>query len=258
MTCDRDEDVDYEVALENPMGTLRRRMPILSNDAWKKWIELKTIDYCAYDHEYKKRTDIFTSLKNWKPTGRTGTGQCENQCGHGSVQLKYAHFDNMYNVKGVSKGQRKNAVPEMLLTEILSAVREKQPRRKVVIDLCSGYQSMRLPAEKLGFKYIAVDIKDYKLERMAVIDDSLPSTCPVSTVLDYTHEKNWTHLYRGKRGIWRPCILLGAWAEIASVEFRCKTALVGASELIEFDVVKMDKPWGGTEAPRSSPSGVSD
>jgi len=39
-------------------------------------------------------------------------------------------------------------------------VKEKQPRKSIVIDLCSGYQSMRRPAELMGFSYIAVDIRD--------------------------------------------------------------------------------------------------
>ena len=123
-------------------------------------IRRKTVDYCAYNHEYKKRIDIFTTLVDWSPEGTTGTGQCEGRCGHGSVQLKYAHFGSMYNVTGQHRTARKNAVPELLLREILSQVGERQPDKSVVIDLCSGYQSMRRPSECLGYEYLAVDLKD--------------------------------------------------------------------------------------------------
>ena len=54
-----------------------------------------------------------------------------------------------------------NAVPTELLTEIVQEVQINQPNRKVIIDLCSGYQSMRVAAEQKGFEYVAVDILDY-------------------------------------------------------------------------------------------------
>lgn len=161
LMSDREGGVEYEIAMENPMGSLRHRIDTLSNQTWRNLVERKTVDYCAYDHEYQKRTDIFTTLKGWVPTGTTGSGLCEQRCGHGSVKLKYAHFENMYNVTGPRKGARKNAVPANLLSEILGQVKETQPGKGVIIDLCSGYQSMRDPSESLGYEYIAVDLKDY-------------------------------------------------------------------------------------------------
>jgi hypothetical protein len=161
LMSDHERGIEYEIAMENPMGSLRHRIDTLSNSSWKSLVKRKTIDYCAYDHEYQKRTDIFTTLDTWLPKGTTGSGMCEQKCGHGSVQLKYAHFQNMYNVTGPGKGARKNAVPSMLLTEILEQVKETQPNKTVVIDLFSGYQSMRSPAESMGYDYIAVDLKDY-------------------------------------------------------------------------------------------------
>ena len=83
----------------------------------------------------------------------------------------------MYNVVGSRGQQRKNAVPAMLLTEILEQVEEKQPRKSVVVDLCSGYQSMRRPAELMGFNYIAVDIRDCpRVMNSTTIEGEGPST----------------------------------------------------------------------------------
>jgi predicted RNA methylase len=66
----------------------------------------------------------------------------------------------MYNVTGLKRTARKNAVPDLLLREILSQVEETQPKKRVVIDLCAGYQSLRGQAESMGYDYVAVDLKD--------------------------------------------------------------------------------------------------
>ena len=236
VTRDRQRGLDYEIAMENPMGTLRKRMPILANDVWQRLIELKTVDYCAYDHEYQKRTDIFTTLKDWTPQGTTGSGRCEQKCGHGSVKLRYEHFENMYNVVGSRGQQRKNAVPAMLLTEILEQVKEKQPRKSVVVDLCSGYQSMRRPAELMGFNYIAVDIRDCpRVMNSTTIEGEGPSVqCKIG----------WTHLYKANDpACWCPCVVEALTEDRVVVKFRHGSGEVDPSLLIDFDESMMDTPW---------------
>jgi hypothetical protein len=169
MWADRENGADYDIAIENPMGSLRKRFDILTSESFRKWVERKTVDYCAYKHEFQKRTDIFTSLKDWNPSGLTGTGLCEGRCPsgskqpcpHNSEQMRYRHYENMYNVQGKDSNRRKNAVPYMLLKEIIDQARRLHPNQKVVIDLCSGYQSMQQVVEDAGLVYIPVDIKEY-------------------------------------------------------------------------------------------------
>lgn len=47
----------------------------------------QTVDYCAYGFQYRKSTDIWTSLTHWSPEGATGSGRCELSCGQGKWQL---------------------------------------------------------------------------------------------------------------------------------------------------------------------------
>ena len=51
---------------------------------------------------------------------------------------------------------------------------QKQSSKKIVIDLCSGWQSMRPVCEKLGLDYIAVDIEGDRNVR-AMIEKSIKS-----------------------------------------------------------------------------------
>ena len=165
MAADRQRGLGYEIAMENPFGTLRKRIDVLSNEWWKRSVARKTVDYCAYKHPWQKRTDVFTSMIDWQPEGTTGTGLCEQRCGqgacvHGSKPLRYKHFQNMDRIEGGNVKQRKNAVPHMLLGEVLDQARSKHPNRKVVLDLCCGYQSLRPVVEERGMVYVGVDIRD--------------------------------------------------------------------------------------------------
>ncbi|MBL4703531.1 MAG: DDE-type integrase/transposase/recombinase, partial [Flavobacteriales bacterium] len=209
VTSDRERGRHYEVAIENPLGTLRKRVDILANRVWSLIADRKTVDYCAYDHEFQKRTDIFSTLKDWFPRGTTGSGLCEGKCKHGSQQLKYKHFENMHNVTGSGSSKRKNAIPYKLLAEIVKSAKEKQPNKKIIIDLCSGYQSMRQVARNYNLIYIPVDVKDY------------------STYLKVPPVAKWTHLILDSNRIWRPFRLIRTLPnETLEVEYRCKTTTV--------------------------------
>ena len=55
-------------------------------------------------------------------------------------------------------------IPDMLITEILTAMAETQQLRgKVVLDLCAGFQSIRRAVEAAGAKYVAVDLKGNRI-----------------------------------------------------------------------------------------------
>jgi len=62
--------------------------------------------------------------------------------------------------RGRGHAKDKNALPPALLHELGTAVYNSasNPGTKVILDLCSGFQSWRDVAAKLGCKYIAVDI----------------------------------------------------------------------------------------------------
>ena len=65
------------------------------------------------------------------------------------------------------KGAKKflNSLPSELTEEFLSlslaSWREEHTddRQPVLLDLCSGYGSLREVAEKLGYKYVGVDVR---------------------------------------------------------------------------------------------------
>ena len=80
---DRKEGWDYELFIENPVGSLRQR-PYMRGESFEGLTDRKTVNYCAYGFDYSKATDIWTSLKTWEPTGRTGNGRCNlGACGRG-------------------------------------------------------------------------------------------------------------------------------------------------------------------------------
>jgi hypothetical protein len=49
-------------AIENPLGGLRRR-PFMKTLELQTAASQFTLDYCAFQHKYKKQTDIWTSAK---------------------------------------------------------------------------------------------------------------------------------------------------------------------------------------------------
>ena len=46
----------------------------------------KIVDYCAWNHPYKKPENIWVSEFGWTPTGITGNGRCGDNCESGSVR----------------------------------------------------------------------------------------------------------------------------------------------------------------------------
>ena len=48
--CAEREEHDFEVAIENPVGSLRKR-PFMQEAKWDRMVDMRTIDYCAYGAE---------------------------------------------------------------------------------------------------------------------------------------------------------------------------------------------------------------
>ena len=146
------------------------RQWFMNAPAWKAITEKQVVDYCAFKHPYKKPENIWVSEFGWDPTGITGNGRCGDKCESGSVRADTGRFRHDKVLSGATGTgptgsgieQQKNAVPPMLLDEILSAVKSQRTdsKRTWVIDLFAGYGSLRAVAKAQGLNYLAVDMRD--------------------------------------------------------------------------------------------------
>ena len=121
-------------------------------------------------------------MKDYAPTGTTGNGRCNNgECKQGEVNTETNMFNHLIKIArnpadgftGQGAAKMKNAMPQMWTEEFLQHAM-KQSSKKIVIGLCSGWQSMRPVCEKLGLDYIAVDIEGDRNVR-AMIEKSIKS-----------------------------------------------------------------------------------
>jgi hypothetical protein len=176
--CDKDAGYKHALLLENPVGSLQHRpfmhwMPKLLH------MHRYRVDYCSYDHVFKKPTHIWTNLK-WTPKGQTGNGMCGQCCGHGEVQPngKFNHYyglaqEPIRGPRGVGANKLKNAVPDMLMQEWMASMirrRKHFPDQNTIVDLCAGYQSLKPWVLANGFNYVAVDILgDRNLRRRVTV-----------------------------------------------------------------------------------------
>ena len=167
--CHSIEHHGIHAALENPRKGMER-LPFMNAPRWRKVTDKKIVDYCAWNHPYKKPENIWVSEFGWTPTGITGNGRCGDSCESGSVRPdtgQFRHFKVLSGPTGTGPTgtgieKQKNAVPHLLLKEILQAVKlnNTDPDRKYVLDLFAGYGSMRFAAAEEALKYIAVDHRD--------------------------------------------------------------------------------------------------
>ena len=167
----------FAFGIENPVGSLRRR-GFMDVSKWAPVMAAKLVrvDYCAYGADWMKPTNWWTSLMGWLPRGLTGNGLCGRKCAAGAwksnksgVRVYYHKVglarDPKIGIRGKGSRRKLNSIPEVLHSEIMDeVVRCKKPQQHVVIDLCAGYGSLKDVAEQKGFKYIAVDIKDFGIE----------------------------------------------------------------------------------------------
>tara|TARA_B100001057_G_scaffold442988_1_gene478756 strand:- start:337 stop:1233 length:897 start_codon:yes stop_codon:yes gene_type:complete len=80
--------------VENPDAYLKCRPYMKYKKCWVDDVYLHKVDYCAYNHFWKKPTDIWTNIGNWKPKGMSGNGRCNNDCKYGSfcpVTSRFRH-----------------------------------------------------------------------------------------------------------------------------------------------------------------------
>ena len=162
---------------------------------WKtEYKKVTPIDMCAYGGKYNLKAPkvYFTSMLQYEPEGRTGNGKCNNgQCGQGEViNGHFSHFGKLGRQpqdgpRGQGALREKNAYPVEWSTEILKSVMAHQTRdRRVVIDLFSGWQSLRKACEKLGLTYIGIDIMG---DRNRFVRETTASICDCGENPEYSN-----------------------------------------------------------------------
>jgi len=148
--------------MENPVGDLATRDfmdPLTAQAAMGR----HTVDYCAYGHPFQKPTHVWTSSA-WSPRGATGTGRCGKECPQGFVGSKgcWRHPEGLGRgrkllPKGPDRKKQVNSVPVSLQLEWLDALPDPMPGRDTIVDLCSGWGSLREAVVSRGYNYIGVD-----------------------------------------------------------------------------------------------------
>ena len=159
---------EFQFGIENPEhGDLLRR-DYMRDEQWKVPQCKVGADMCAFKGKYKAPKVLITSLMGYQPRGSTGNGRCNNgQCGQGAVNDQtgcFVHHGKLARApidgpRGHGALREKNHYPEGWSKEILQqAIREGRSSAKVVIDLFSGWQSLKPVCEELGLTYIGVDV----------------------------------------------------------------------------------------------------
>ena len=149
---------DFEVVMENPVGSLRHR-PFMKALEWIGTVVIHTVHYCAFGGEFYKPTNLWTTLK-WEPKGLSGNGKCNCEKQHGKEKHEYVIAGSMdRRLPGPSYKQRVWAMPKLLREEIMEAIKEKQPEKKYVLDLFAGGESWRSTVKEAGYIYVPVDIR---------------------------------------------------------------------------------------------------
>ena len=121
-------------------------------------------------------------MLQYVPKGRTGNGRCQRgKCGQGRIidgnfvhdgKLGRSHLDGP---RGPGALKEKNSYPVEWTRELLRAALAKNTTgARVVVDLFSGWQSMKSVCEELGLHYIGVDIMG---NRNQFIRHAVASTC---------------------------------------------------------------------------------
>jgi hypothetical protein len=169
---------EFEIVMENPVGSLRKR-DYMQTAEWQGLVSEHSVTYCAYGLPYRKATNIWTTMKSWKPKGTTGNGKCGFKCGQlqeqglhmkestavGRTKLRRGRHLEAIGAeparlpKGPRQKQKIWSIPAMLQKELLDCMPEKTPEARYVIDLFSGGESWRRQVEAAGYTYIGVDLR---------------------------------------------------------------------------------------------------
>jgi hypothetical protein len=128
-------------------------------------LQQETVDQCNFGHIIRKTTNIYHD-STWEPKGKSNNGRCQGKCGQGHwVNNRFIH-DKALGVEprrapqGQGSTRIRNSVASGLLEEIVTHALTKStnPKARIILDLCSGFQSLRPIATRLGCSYIAVDL----------------------------------------------------------------------------------------------------
>ena len=139
--------------MENPHGALRKQLYMHCMRS-----NMRIVDYCKYDHPIQKRSNFWTNMP-WKPRLL-----CQKDCRY--LQENHTRRHQLtIGGKHTLTHQMKNKIPLLLLDELLrcAIAHVDMSARKTpwVLDLFSGYQSLREVVESHGLVYRSVDIEPY-------------------------------------------------------------------------------------------------
>jgi hypothetical protein len=123
--ADRKRGYDYELVIENPVGSLRQR-PFMRGEAVESLLERRQVDYCAYGKPYRKPTDFWSSFA-WTPQGQTGNGVCNSGLCQQGVINKHGQFRHTRSIGGPNSLKPKGlhimkqlwSIPDGVMREIL-------------------------------------------------------------------------------------------------------------------------------------------
>jgi len=178
MCKDRSQGVNYDVIIENPLGSLRHR-PYMHQEGIVEIMTRTTVDYCAFGKPYKKPTDLWSSF-GYMPGGNTGNGKCNSGlCGHTTTSKhgKPKHrlgiaCEATRRLAGKHIKQQLWSLPLELTKELMEQLHRAPCEesiqdgihipKDVIIDLFSGGESWREITEEYGYEYIPVDIEKPK------------------------------------------------------------------------------------------------
>lgn len=166
----------YQFAVENPQGMLAEQVFMQTPD-WMKATRRELVHYCNYGGQFHKPTHVWSSIMDWVPGGRSGCGQCCQDCKVGrwkwveervrKAGMQYVHdhqIGGQSDKKGVGEGSQKLQrwkVPASLLEEILRSVKKANKgdeKKKYVIDFFAGQGSLRKVSSENGYVYVPVDV----------------------------------------------------------------------------------------------------
>ena len=68
-------------AVENPNAQLGKR-PVMLALMRSGRVKCGRVNYCQYDHIFAKGTCVRTTVLQWMPRGRSGTGMCRKKTGN--------------------------------------------------------------------------------------------------------------------------------------------------------------------------------
>ena len=122
-------------------------------------------DCCAfkYELECQKPMSLFTGMMDFQFKGTTGNGLCNSgACGtvlEGTRQHKgQLGRDPKRGPRGKGAKRLKNSLPSMWLAEVVRHAAAKHPEKRIVVDVCSGWQCMASVCQELGLQYIGIDL----------------------------------------------------------------------------------------------------